>query len=231
MDWSGVRTWEMMFKKILWRQLGEIEHKKILDFGSGLGITANRYAQRNDVTAVEPSDERIAGRRQDYPYHQICGTTEALKELQSEMFDVIFCHNVLEYVSDREEIMRQFARLLKPDGYISLVKHNRAGRVMQMTVLLNDFDHANSLLDGKDSTASEFGTIRYYEDGEITGWCGDLVIDKVMGIRTFWDLQQNQEIQEDPVWQQKMMDMEMRVADMPEYRDIAFFHHLIIRKK
>ncbi len=90
------------------------------------------------------------------------------------MLKKILCHNVLEYVSDREEIMRQFARLLKPDGYISLVKHNRAGRVMQMTVLLNDFDHANSLLDGRDSTASEFGTIRYYEDMEVVGWCDDL---------------------------------------------------------
>lgn len=59
---------------------------------------------------------------------------------------------VLEYAEDREDIVKEFARILKNDGKISIVKHNRAGRVMQMVVLLNDFEHAHSLLDGKDVT-------------------------------------------------------------------------------
>ena len=45
----------------------------------------------------------------------------------------------------------------------SLVKHNRNGRVMQMAVLLDDFEKANALMDGEDSMASKFGAIRYYE--------------------------------------------------------------------
>ncbi|MBD5525224.1 MAG: class I SAM-dependent methyltransferase [Lachnospiraceae bacterium] len=229
-DWSGVRTWEMLLKKIIWTQLGDIEGKKILDFGSGLGITADYFAQKNDVTAVEISAQRVENRRQEHQYEQFCGRTGVLKTLPSEAFDVILCHNVLEYAADRDEIMRQFARVLKPDGYLSLVKHNRAGRVMQMVVLLNDFDHANSLLDGNDGMTSEFGEIHYYNDGDISDWCADFKITKTMGIRTFWDLQQNQEIQEDQQWQRKMMDVELRVSDMKEYQDIAFFHHLIIRK-
>lgn len=229
-DWSGVRTWEMLLKKIIWTQLGDIEGKKILDFGSGLGITANYYAQKNDVTAVEISAQRVEDRRQEYQYKQFCGSTEVLKTLPSEAFDVILCHNVLEYTADRDEIMRQFARVLKSDGYISLIKHNRAGRVMQMVVLLNSFDHANSLLDGNDGMVSEFGEIHYYEDSDVSEWCEQLKIIKTMGIRTFWDLQQNQEIQEDPEWQQKMIDIEMRVSDKKVYQDIAFFHHLIIKK-
>jgi len=52
------------------------------------------------------------------------------------------------------------------------VKHNRAGRVMQMVVLLNDFEHAHSLLDGNDgmAMASKYGAIRYYEDADIENW-------------------------------------------------------------
>ena len=230
MDWNGVRTWEMLLKKIIWMQLGDIEGKKILDFGSGLGITADYYAQKNDVTAVEISAQRVENRRREHQYKQFCGSTEVLKTLPSEAFDVILCHNVLEYAADRDEIMHQFARVLKPDGYLSLVKHNRAGRVMQMVVLLNDFDHANSLLDGNGGMTSEFGEIHYYNDSDISDWCADFEITKTMGIRTFWDLQQNQEIQEDQQWQRKMMDVELRVSDMKEYQDIAFFHHLIIRK-
>lgn len=230
MNLQGLRTWEIMLKKIAWQQLGAIEGKKILDFGSGLGITADYLAKNNDVTAVELSAERIADRSHDNPYEQHCGSTDVLRTFDSETFDVIICHNVLEYAADRDEIMRQFARILKPDGYISLIKHNRAGRVMQMVVLLNNFDHANSLLDGNDGMVSEFGEIHYYEDSDVSEWCEQLKIIKTMGIRTFWDLQQSQEIQEDPEWQQKMIDIEMRVSDKKVYQDIAFFHHLIIKK-
>ena len=60
--------------------------------------------------------------------------------------------------------------MLKQDGILSIVKHNRPGRVMQMAVFLDDFEKANALLDGKNSTASKFGTIRYYGDNDITKW-------------------------------------------------------------
>lgn len=43
-------------------------------------------------------------------------------------------------------------------------------------------------------------------------------------------MQQNQEIHKDADWQEKMIQVEMRVSDIEEYRDIAFFHHLIITK-
>ena len=107
---------------------------------------------------------------------------------------MIICHNVLEYAEDRADIVKEFSRILKPNGKLSIVKHNRAGRVMQMVVLLNDFEHAHSLLDGNDGMASKYGAIRYYEDADIEKWCPELAITKVLGMRTFWDMQQNQEI-------------------------------------
>ena len=119
--------------------------------------------------------------------------------------------------------------MLKRDGFISLVKHNRNGRVMQMAVLLDDFEKANALLDGEDGMASKFGAIRYYEDSEVLRWCPDLYIDKTYGIRTFWDLQQKQVKHSDEEWQEKMMQLEMRVSEMNEFINIAFFHHLIIK--
>ena len=129
------------------------------------------------------------------------------------------------------DIVKEFARLLKPDGAISIVKHNRAGRVMQMVVLLNEFAHAQSLLDGNDGTTSKYGAIHYYEDTDIEKWCSDLKITRTLGMRTFWDLQQNQEIHKDAEWQEKMLEMEQRVAEIEEYKSIAFFHHLTMQKK
>ena len=222
--------WEALMKCMVWQQIGEIENKRILDFGSGTGVTANHYAQKNSVVAIEPSEEAVNNRWKENSYEQLVGSTDKLKELPSKSFDIIICHNVLEYALDREDILAEFARLLKPDGYISLVKHNRPGRVMQMVVLLNDFEHANRLLDGKDGTTSRYGAIHYYEDSEIEKWCSRLKIIKTLGMRTFWDLQQNQECHKDADWQEKMLQIEHRVEDVEEYKQIAFFHHLKIQK-
>lgn len=134
-------------------------------------------------------------------YRQIIGSTEELKNLPSNSFDYILCHNVLEYADDRETIVREFYRLLKPSGKLSIVKHNRNGRVMQMVVLLNNFDEANNLLDGHNSNAQQFGTINYYADNDISKWCDGFTLQESYGVRTFWDLQQNQEIQKDDEWQ------------------------------
>lgn len=228
---TDLQPWECLMKKIVWEQLGDICGKKILDFGSGIGVTANYLAKNNDVIAIEPDEESVNGRWADNQYVQIKGSTEELRKFEDETFDKIICHNVLEYAEDREDIVKEFGRILKNDGKISVVKHNRAGRVMQMVVLLNDFEHAHSLLDGNDGTTSMYGAIRYYEDKDIENWCPSLMIEKTLGMRTFWDMQQNQENHKDPDWQDKMVEIEMRVSDMDEYKEIAFFHHLIIKKK
>lgn len=228
---NSLPPWERLLKQMVWQQLGDLHDCRILDFGSGSGITASHYARCNDVLAIEPSEETVRNRCREYPYEQRIGSTEQLKQLPDESFDVILCHNVLEYAQDRETIVREFARLLKKDGLLSVVKHNRAGRVMQMVVLLNDFDKANALLDGQDGTASRYGTIRYYEDADVETWANQLQIVQTLGMRTFWDLQQNQEIQQSADWQKRMLEMEMRVSEMEEYKAIAFFHHLMIRKR
>ena len=136
---TDLQPWECLMKRIVWKQLGEIRDKKILDFGSGIGVTANYLAEHNDVTAIEPDEDSIMERWADNQYTQIVGSTEELRKFENETFDMIICHNVLEYAEDREDIVKEFARILKLNGKISIVKHNRAGRVMQMVVLLNDF--------------------------------------------------------------------------------------------
>jgi len=227
---SELPAWERLFKKIVWKQIGEVEGKVILDFGSGEGITANHFAENNRVTAIEPSLEMIANSWKDYEYNQIVGDVNALSEYKEETFDLIICHNVLEYVDDKEAVVKALARVLKKEGILSIAKHNRVGRVMQMAVLLDDFEKAHKLLDGENSTASKFGPIRYYEDEDIEKWEPSLQITEAFGIRTFWDLQQIQDKHGDEDWQDKMIQLETRVSQIAEYRNIAFFHHILLRK-
>lgn len=230
-DIAELSPWDRMLKRIVWKQLGEIEGKKILDFGSGEGITANHFADKNTVVAVEPSEEMLRNRWADYKYTQIVGDVSKLSELEKESFDLIICHNVLEYIDDKEQVIHELCRLLKAGSMLSVVKHNRAGRVMQMAVLLDDIGKANDLLDGKDGASSQFGAIRYYEDEQITKWNKGLKLLDTFGICTFWRLQQNQEKQGTEEWQKQMVQLEMRVSKMEEYRKIAFFHHLFFIKE
>lgn len=229
-DITELPPWERLFKKIIWQQLGEIKGKRILDFGSGEGITADHFAGENEVTAIEPSQEMLSKAWKDHVYTQIKEDLSALAEFADGAFDVVLCHNVLEYIDEKERVIKELSRVLRPDGVMSIAKHNRAGRVMQMAVLLDDPEQAEALLNGENSTASRFGEIRYYEDEDIVKWNPELEIVDCFGIRTFWDLQQNQEKHADEEWQEKMMRLELRVSQIEEYRRIAFFHHLLIKK-
>lgn len=211
-DFNTLPPWEQLFKRVLWAQLGDLHGKRILDFGSGIGVTACRYAAENEVIAVEPSEESVARRWDEHSYRHIVGSTEALRQMPDHSFDVIFCHNVLEYVPDRAEALKEFHRLLKPEGFVSLVKHNRPGRVMQMVVLLNEFEKAHALLDGSDGSSADYSAIHYYEDEDVTEV---FRIKETHGIRTFWDLQQKQDCHTDPAWQEKMIETELRVAQTP----------------
>jgi len=201
------------------------------DFGSGRGITADYLAENNTVTAIEPDEKQLSLRRHDHAYRQIVGNEHALSSFADGTFDLVICHNVLEYIDDKAFILRELARVLRKGGSLSLVKHNRAGRVMQMAVLLDDFDKANALLDGGNSSAAQFGPIRYFEDDDVPLWAPALRLQSVRGLRCFWDLQQNQQKQTDEAWQVAMIRLETRVSELDDYRRIAFFHHLMLVKQ
>lgn len=228
---SELRAWDRLLKEILWQQIGLIKNKRILDFGSGEGITANYFAANNSVVAIEPWEDMLKNRWADHPYEQIVGDISILKNYANESFDMVLCHNVMEYIDQKNEIINELSRVLKKGGMLSVAKHNRAGRVMQMAVLLDDFQKANDLLDGKDGISAQFGKIRYYEDDMITKWNPELELSACYGIRSFWDLQQNQEKHLDENWQREMKQLEMRVSQIDDYRRIAFFHHLLFIKQ
>lgn len=222
--------WGQLFYKMIWNHLS-FERMDILDFGSGFGITADYLASGNRVTAIGPNGEMLANRSYDHPYQQLVGGMERLKELPEQSYDVILCHNVLEYLHEREEVLREFHRLLKKDGILSLVKHNRAGKVMQKVVFENQIEEALGLIAEKNAVSANFGTVRVYSMQDLEKYAAGLYdIQKVYGIRMFFGLQSN-EWKTDPAWVQNMFRIESAVEEIPAFRDIAYFHHVILKKQ
>ena len=221
--------WGKLFYKLAWHNI-ECNGKRILDFGSGFGYTADHFAEHNNVIAVEPNKEMLKHQFTDNHYEQIIGDIEAIKNMPSQSFDVIICHNVMEYMNDREELLFEFNRLLKPNGFISIIKHNRAGKIMQKAVFEYNIDEALKLLENGNAESVNFGTINEYDDNELEEYSrGMLKIHKNYGLRIFYALQRN-ELKTGDEWLSNMYALECRAEEIPEFRDIAFFHHIILRQ-
>lgn len=220
--------WGKLFYRLVWHNI-ECEGKKILDFGSGLGVTADYFAKNNDVTAIEPNEEMIEHRFCNNEYSQIFGGIEQLRKAPNQSYDMIICHNVLEYLDNRTELLCEFSRVLKPDGFVSIVKHNKAGKIMQKAVFEYKINEALELINHGIAVSANFGTINEYDNCELEKHCeGSFEIDKIYGVRMFFALQRN-ELKMESDWISNMYNLESTTEEIPEFRNIAFFHHVILK--
>ena len=217
------QPWGQLYYDILFEQLKDIKGKRVLDFGSGFGLVANHLAKENQVLAVEPNQEMVALRVQNHPYEQLVGSLDQLASLEDASFDVILCHNVLEYVEDRKLVLEEFTRLLKLGGMLSIVKHNEVGRVLQTVVFENDTRKALALLAGQDLETHSMGLAQAYDlDAAVEDLA--LEVKDYQGIRVFYGLQDNR-FKGQEGWRESMLQMELAVCQEPPYRDMAFFQH------
>ncbi len=218
-----------LFYKTVWSQLGKVKNNKILDFGSGFAFTSNYLGESNEVTGLEINKE-IIDEVKENKFTQIHGGLETLKNMKSETYDIIICHLVFEFVENPSEILKELTRVLKRDGFISVVRHNRNGRVIQAIVQDYDLDEAKKVLQGEPSYSSAFGDIKYYENDDILNWGENKIkIEKIYGVRTLASLH-NSKIQEKENWLDEMYKMELELLKYEEFIKIAYFNHIILRK-
>ena len=148
-------------------------------------------------------------------------------------FDLVLCHNVLEYTNEKEPIIAEIMRVLKPGGLFSLVKHNRIGRVFHRAVFWNDPKKA--LLQTDDSAIDKsnyLGTQYIYSNADAENMIAkhNGKIDNILGMRAFYALGQDNSIKYDNEWYQNMLSLEAHVANIDEYKNAAFLQHLLIAK-
>ena len=219
------QPWGKIQYEITFAQLKHLKGLKILDFGSGFGLVSKFLSTNNEVIAVEPNRDMLYADK-NVAYERLLGGIEQLVELQEKSFDVIICHNVLEYIlpADRVDYLNQFKRLLKDNGRISIIKHNQAGKVMQSVVFSNDVETALSLLSGKSFHATSFTQGSTYTIDELLDISG-LRLEKYMAIRTFSGLQPN-EFKSSDEWLEELTKVELAVCDLKPYKDISFLQHV-----
>ncbi len=219
-----------VFYQTVWKQLDFLQGQKILDFGSGFAFTANALAKQNSVVAVEMNAAMIAAAQKKENFEQIHGDLSVLQTFPKESFDVVLCHMVFEFVDNAKEILFELLRVLKKGGVLSIVRHNRAGRIVQAVVQEADFNEVHKLMQGGHAYSSAFGHIKYYENEDLLYWLEDKAqIESVQGVRALASLH-DAAVQGRDQWVQNMLEVEWALLQNPAFVSIAYFNHVLLRK-
>ena len=224
------QPWGKIQYEITFAQLVHLKNKKILDFGSGVGLVSQFLGENNEVVAIEPEKEMLFA-YPNHTYKKILGSLERVEKFESESFDIVLCHNVLEYIEDnnREKYLSEFKRVLKKDGKLSIIKHNQVGKIMQAVVFSNDVDQALDLLKGNEFRSVSFNAGTTYTIDKLLEM-SKMKLVKYQAIRTFYSLQTN-EVKTQDKWIEKMTEMELSVCDLYPYKDISFLQHVWLMKE
>jgi 2-polyprenyl-6-hydroxyphenyl methylase / 3-demethylubiquinone-9 3-methyltransferase len=115
---------------------------RALDIGSGGGFLAEEFARLGcRVVGIDPSPVSIRTARQHAEASALeieyaVATGERLP-LESESFDLAYCCDVLEHVSDLDLVIKETARVLRPGGLYLFDTINRttASKVLAIKVM------------------------------------------------------------------------------------------------
>ena len=224
------QPWGKIQYEITFAQLVHLKNKKILDFGSGLGLVSQFLGKNNEVVAIEPEKEMLFA-YSNHTYEKILGSLEQVKKFESETFDIVLCHNVLEYIDKdcRVNYLSELKRVLKRNGKLSIIKHNQVGKIMQAVVFSNDVDQALDLLNGNEFRSVSFSQGTTYTIDELLEM-SKMKLENYQAIRTFYSLQMN-EVKTKDNWLEKMTEMELAVCNLYPYKDISFLQHVWLVKE
>ncbi len=100
------------------RRLLAYDSPKLLDYGCGTGGLTQTLGMFGDVLGVDGNEEAISycRKRGLQNIKQITSTNE----LQNETFDFVGSFDVLEHVHDDVGLIKEFYRILKPNGLLLL---------------------------------------------------------------------------------------------------------------
>ena len=139
---------------------------RVLDIGCGTGAIAIRLAQLGfQVTLLDSSQAMLdiarraaldagVGETVDL---QLRDAAQLAIFLPACSFDVILCHNVLEYVDDPASVLRGAASLMRgSSAVLSILVRNHAGEVLKAAI------HAGNLTAAEKNLSSEWGEESLY---------------------------------------------------------------------
>jgi SAM-dependent methyltransferase len=125
-------------------------NKKVLDVGCGAGTDLVRFARGGaEVTGVDISPAAIDLARANFSQHGLpvdlrVADGEKLP-FDSETFDLVYAHGVVQYTPDAPAVVAECRRVLKPGGQAIFQVYNRISWLSALSVLMKvPLEHADA---------------------------------------------------------------------------------------
>jgi S-adenosylmethionine-dependent methyltransferase len=154
--------------------------------------------------------------------------------LADEVFDVVLCHNVMQYLPDPSGVLRVLARLVRVGGLLSLVSMNRYSSVYAAAFLRDDLTAAQEQIDARTTRGVMFPAdlIVYSpeEAAEMLAASGLTVAAHygLLCITPYWG---DNAAKHDPAIYAQLAALEAALADKHPYKLLARHFHLIAQKR
>lgn len=213
---------------------------RALDLGAGTGEMALRLAAGGWAVTLVDGSPRMLGRAAQLAEARGLGARIACRALDLDaanladalgttVYDLVVCHDVLEYVASPEALLRVARATLAPTGLVSLLVRNRPGEVMKRLLRGADPEAALRLLAAHRVREDLYGLdVRLFDLGEIRSLLGAAGLEVVAeyGVRVAVDYLADWTGGGDDVFE-RMLALERRLGENPELRAVARYVQVI----
>ena len=209
------------------RTIGGRQGLRVLDVGGGDAADSARLADRHDVTVHDFSEPLLARAK-----HREPRLTTVLGDLQDARgeWDLVLCHNVVQYVPDLDVALQRICTLLAPGGQLSLMVPNPVGDVIASLVRMQDPAAARQLLDATTARTSTFDhQVRRIEADHAAQLLHDngLTVTAHYGIRCANDLLADDARKQELAFWTELERLELTLCDREPWVRIGRFWQLV----
>ena len=213
---------------------------RVLDLGGGDGADSLPLARAgHSVTVVDISvpllglaDEAAAAEGLADRVTTVHSGVDGLDDLGLGGFDLVLCHNVVQYVADLDATVAVLERAVRRGGALSLLAPNPAADVMSAAVAREDLAAALDLLDAPTQRTETFG----HDVRRIPVEAAAAALDAVglsdrttFGIQCATHLVPNRR-KEEPEFFAELEALELALCDREPYLRLARFWQVVARR-
>jgi S-adenosylmethionine-dependent methyltransferase len=211
-----------------------------LDVGCGTGATAIRLARLGmHVTLLDSSPAmldiaKLAAREAgvtDKVVLQNGDATQLANLFRTRSFDVILCHNILEYCDDPGAVLRGAARALRDSSAIlSVLVRNQAGEVFKAAIQAGDLAEAENGLTAEWGQESLYGgRVRLFTSDSLRAMLTEASLAAIAerGVRVLADYLPSR-ISRSAEYE-RILELERKLGNRPEYAAVARYTQCFAR--